>query len=109
VNISCEIIKDLLPLYQDGVCSNESRQAVEEHFAECENCQNELQAIQAMLPINNTGRNLNEAESIMKLSQKWRLGKVKSFLKGTLITLFVIVVLALVLYLFIDIRLVVVP
>ena len=28
----CDLIRDLLPLYQDGVCSEESRAAVEEHL-----------------------------------------------------------------------------
>jgi len=35
---SCEIIKDLIPLYTDEVCSAESRSAVEAHFAECPSC-----------------------------------------------------------------------
>ena len=34
----CGIIKDLLPLYIDEVCNEESRQAVETHLAECEAC-----------------------------------------------------------------------
>ena len=34
----CGIIKDLLPLYIDDACNEESRQAVEEHLAECESC-----------------------------------------------------------------------
>lgn len=34
----CEIIKDLLPIYCDGVCSERSKNAVEEHLEECENC-----------------------------------------------------------------------
>lgn len=34
----CGIIRDLLPLYHDGVCSAESRAAVEEHLAECSEC-----------------------------------------------------------------------
>lgn len=38
MKICCEIAKDLLPLYEDGVCSEESRKAVEEHLAECEKC-----------------------------------------------------------------------
>lgn len=37
---NCNIIKDLLPSYADDLCSPESRQLVEEHFAECENCRN---------------------------------------------------------------------
>lgn len=34
----CEVIKDLLPLYQDNVCSKESRRMVEEHLEECIMC-----------------------------------------------------------------------
>ncbi|HEY2493544.1 MAG TPA: zf-HC2 domain-containing protein [Paenibacillus sp.] len=37
--ISCEIIKDLLPLYYDEVCSKESVAIVEEHLAACQSCQ----------------------------------------------------------------------
>ena len=35
---SCEIVKDLLPLYHDGVCSEESTAMVEQHLSECESC-----------------------------------------------------------------------
>ncbi len=35
---NCDVIQDLLALYHDGVCSEESRAAVEEHLAECERC-----------------------------------------------------------------------
>ena len=34
----CDLIRDWLPLYQDGVCSEESRAAVEEHLRECPSC-----------------------------------------------------------------------
>ena len=34
----CEMIRDLLPLYQDGVCSESSRAAVDEHLKECSDC-----------------------------------------------------------------------
>lgn len=35
---NCHIIRDLLPLYIDGVCSRESAELVEEHLASCEAC-----------------------------------------------------------------------
>lgn len=35
---SCNLIKDLMPLYHDKACSEESTQAVEEHFTECSDC-----------------------------------------------------------------------
>lgn len=34
----CGVIQDLLPLYQDDVCSDRSRIIVEEHLKECEQC-----------------------------------------------------------------------
>lgn len=35
---NCEVVRDLLPLYQDEVCSEESRKLVKEHLTECESC-----------------------------------------------------------------------
>lgn len=38
MNIPCEIVEDLLPLYTDNVCTDQSRRAVAEHLSECEKC-----------------------------------------------------------------------
>lgn len=35
---NCEVIQDLLPLYKDEVCSDESKKIVEEHLKECNEC-----------------------------------------------------------------------
>lgn len=35
---NCNIIRDLLPLYHDGVCSEQSKAIVEEHLEECTDC-----------------------------------------------------------------------
>ena len=34
----CDIIKDLLPLYEDNICSEKSKDLIEEHLIECEDC-----------------------------------------------------------------------
>lgn len=34
----CNLIRDILPLYHDSICSEESRCAVEEHLEECQEC-----------------------------------------------------------------------
>ena len=104
MKISCEIIQDLLPLYHDGICSNDSRVMIEEHLTECENCKSELFAMDADLSVNSAEQNLNEAEAVKKLSKKWRKGMLKSLLKGILITVIVIALAALVLYSIMDIR-----
>lgn len=44
--IPCEIIRDLLPSYMDGLTSEESNQAVEEHLKECEECQRYFKIMQ---------------------------------------------------------------
>ncbi len=36
--ISCDMCMDLMPLVKDGIASNDSLQAVQEHLAECNNC-----------------------------------------------------------------------
>ena len=37
-NLTCDIIKDLLPLYVDGVISEDSRKLVDEHLESCSEC-----------------------------------------------------------------------
>lgn len=41
--IDCEVVRDLLPLYADGVCSLESMHLVEDHFRECGACRMEYE------------------------------------------------------------------
>lgn len=36
--IPCSVIQDLLVLYEDNVCSEETKQIIEEHVKECEEC-----------------------------------------------------------------------
>ena len=43
----CGIIRDLLPLYIDEVCNEESKQAVENHLSECEKCRNYYESMKS--------------------------------------------------------------
>ena len=36
--MKCDIIRDLLPLYCDGLCSEASKQEIEAHVAQCQEC-----------------------------------------------------------------------
>lgn len=36
--MNCNIVKDLIPLYIDGCCSEESERVVEEHLEDCSEC-----------------------------------------------------------------------
>lgn len=42
---TCKVIEDLLPLYADGICSEDTKTIVEHHTAECEECRQKLEAM----------------------------------------------------------------
>lgn len=48
--IPCNVIRDLMVLYEDDVCSEESRQMVDSHIQECENCRKVYQMAEQPLP-----------------------------------------------------------
>ena len=45
MNKQCEVIRDLLPLYADDVCSETSRELIEEHLQDCPECSAILEKI----------------------------------------------------------------
>lgn len=102
MNISCDIIKDLLPLYHDDVCSDDSKRTVEEHLSHCENCRAELAAMDDILIIPQKEQNIAEAREIKQLSKRWKKGMLKSALKGVVFTLLTIAVVLLVIYCFVG-------
>lgn len=42
MDISCDIIRDLLPLYAEDLVSNDSRKLVDEHLCTCDSCTKQL-------------------------------------------------------------------
>ena len=55
MNKECEIVRDILPLYVDSVCSASSREIIDEHLKTCPDCAAYLEDIRA-----------SEAESALK-------------------------------------------
>lgn len=48
---SCKIIEDLLPMYHDGICSEDSAALVEEHLKECQNCNQILASLRGEIEL----------------------------------------------------------
>lgn len=48
MKMNCNVIRDLLPLYADQICSDESKKLVEEHLAECGDCSTLLGQMHSM-------------------------------------------------------------
>ena len=45
MEISCDIIKDILPLYAEDMVSNATREMVDEHLCKCDDCTKELASL----------------------------------------------------------------
>ena len=48
MRIDCKVIEDVLPLYLDKVCSEQTREMVEEHLETCENCKKAVDKLSRM-------------------------------------------------------------
>ena len=88
-----DIVQDLLPLYHDGVCSEKSRAAVEEHLKACETCRAALAAMDAPLPGAKREVAADDAAAVQKISEEWKKSKRKARLKGAAIAAAVCAVL----------------
>lgn len=49
-SLDCDIVCDLLPLYHDGIVSEKTKIAVEEHISHCEKCRSELYSLHETIP-----------------------------------------------------------
>ena len=76
MNIKCEVIKDLLPLYVDGVASEESCALIEEHLKECEDCRQYLELLQEDMPDVSEVSLADETASLRKIKRRIRRNRV---------------------------------
>ena len=86
--VSCEIIKDMLRLYYYYVCSDDTKRMVEEHLSECNNCKVEFKKIQdeIHIPEKSIIENRTDSNVIKNISTSWKRLRLKSFIKGGIIT-----------------------
>ncbi len=84
--LPCKLINDLLPLYIDGVCSEESCSAVSEHLKECEECTREYENLSKKAP----SFDVNESNSLLKISKHWKKTKIVAFISGLAAVIFIL-------------------
>nr|WP_315020033.1 DUF3955 domain-containing protein [uncultured Aminipila sp.] len=83
MKLSCEVIKDLLPLYYDKVCSKDSSLLVEEHLADCPQCRDELQKLN--MDLESPAIPNQEVKLMENISAKWKKDKRVSFTRGSML------------------------
>lgn len=94
----CSMVRDLLPLYMEGLTSEETGGAVEHHLENCEECRKEYRILAAVEKEKNTSQNPPQIKEIdyLKKIKKYQnvsliLGAVVSFFLGASMPLALIV------------------
>lgn len=78
---SCNVIQDLLPLYHDGVCSEESKELVQEHIAACAQCKDFLHNLKEEAAPDK----VDAAGALSAIGSAWRKSTKTALVKGLLI------------------------
>ncbi|MBR6070258.1 MAG: zf-HC2 domain-containing protein [Ruminococcus sp.] len=87
--ISCNTIIDLLPLYKEEICSEETKELVEEHLQSCGSCRSLSESLTVAEPVKAAAP--SEAETFRKVGRKLkrsRFTKVMAVLMCVCIALF---------------------
>ena len=66
-NIPCGVIRDLLPLYTEELCSVESRRLVESHLKKCPDCRSLKESMKKTEPLT-----VDSGESLKKMKRELR-------------------------------------
>ncbi len=64
--ISCSIAKDLMPLYMDGVLSEETTEVMKAHLEGCENCRKEYEIMEQEWKVPSTVKLQEENKKMLK-------------------------------------------
>lgn len=85
---SCNVIKDMLPLYVENLASNETRRMVDEHISDCVECKKELEDMQSstMTPMDTNTKPLEKIRDRMKKKRH------QTIIFTTMITLIIAVI-----------------
>lgn len=59
---NCNVVYDLMPLYVDEICSEDSKKLVEEHLKECEACNKKYQDMKGVIAEEENKEGLKETE-----------------------------------------------
>lgn len=83
---NCEIIRDLLPLYCDNVCSEASKKLVEEHIDECAECRNEALKIKSEFSSKHIDEEKTKSQIFKKIKKKITIKRIVSTVLSVLLT-----------------------
>ena len=89
-NITCNVVRDLLPLYVDDVLSDDSRKVVDDHISDCTECRDLYLKMRNPVVDNDTERYSDGQEALKKI----RRSIIKKRIITALITAVCVVTIA---------------
>ena len=90
--ISCSIAKDLLPLYIEGILSEETTQVVEMHLQTCENCKKDFEIMRQEFVFPSAPKIQEENEKILKeLKHQLKIKRILTAVVTVFVTIAVII------------------
>ncbi len=91
---SCNLIRDLLPLYCDRICSEDSAEAVQAHISTCAECKNIYTVMQQKVSMDSAVFEKRQLASMKKVKEKIKKRNTIFATIGTIVgILFVVIVI----------------
>lgn len=72
-NDKCDVVRDLLPIYVDDVCSDESRRIVSEHLESCAECRQFYENMSKHIESEVSDTELDSKQAFRAIKKKWYL------------------------------------
>jgi len=85
MNLPCKVMEDILPIYCDGVCSEESAALVEEHLKDCPQCRDILSALRSEIDI--PKKTVDDLKPLKGIQKKWKKSKRTYIGRGVCVAL----------------------
>ena len=91
MNLPCKVIQDMLPIYHDGVCSDESSALVEEHLKYCPACSAFLSQLRTEIEIPVAA--VDDMHALTGIQKKWKKSKRTYITRGVCIALAMLIII----------------
>lgn len=98
--MKCEVVKDLLVLYAEDLCSEETKEAVEEHLKSCSECTKQLENFEKKLEAEKDESAGTENEPVLKPMKKVKKKLFWGRAKIAVLSIFIAAILIIIGYLF---------
>lgn len=80
MKLPCKLVEDILPLYHDGVCSDETRKLVKNHVDECFECRMLLKKLDGEIAV--PPRVIDDAKPLRRIRHEWLRTRKRALIKG---------------------------